>query len=151
MKPDIATALIFSAQEISTRFLPLLKEEYDQSRLGSWGGLMLIASLQLDSAADNLDKENKQIILWFESKITSLNSPDLIQRLQEVVSIKLLDIKISTLDGHNQLLRSLLVEVQEQFEIQKDNVSLKESWVILREMHGHRKISPLLSLLQNKS
>ena len=89
MKPDIATALIFSAQEISTRFLPLLKEEYDQSRLGSWGGLMLIASLQLDSAADNLDKENKQIILWFESKITSLNSPDLIQRLQEVVSIKL--------------------------------------------------------------
>lgn len=151
MKPDIATALIFSAQEISTRFLPLLKEEYDQSRLGSWGGLMLIASLQLDSAADNLDKENKQIILWFESKITSLNSPDLIQRLQEVVSIKLLDIKISTLDGHNQLLRSLLVEVQEQFEIQKDNVSLKESWVILREMHGHRKISPLLSMLQNKS
>ena len=151
MKPDIATALIFSAQEISTRFLPLLKEEYDQSRLGSWGGLMLIASLQLDSAADNLDKENKQIILWFESKITSLNSPDLIQRLQEVVSIKLLDIKISTRDGHNQLLRSLLVEVQEQFEIQKDNVSLKESWVILREMHGHRKISPLLSLLQNKS
>ena len=39
MKPDIATALIFSAQEISTRFLPLLKEEYDQSRLGSWGGV----------------------------------------------------------------------------------------------------------------
>jgi len=151
MKPDIATALIFSAQEISTRFLPLLKEEYDQSRLGSWGGLMLIASLQLDSAADNLDKENKQIILWFESKITSLNNSDLIQRLQEAISIKLLDIKISTLDGHNQLLRSLLVEVQEQFEIQKDDVSLKESWVILREMHGHRKISPLLSMLQNKS
>jgi|TARA_B110000438_G_scaffold271003_1_gene288563 hypothetical protein len=151
MKPDIATALIFSAQEISTRFLPLLKEEYDQSRLGSWGGLMLIASLQLDSAADNLDKENKQIILWFKSKITSLNNSDLIQRLQEAISIKLLDIKISTLDGHNQLLRSLLVEVQEQFEIQKDDVSLKESWVILREMHGHRKISPLLSMLQNKS
>jgi hypothetical protein len=139
MKPDINTALVFSAQEITSRFLPLLKEEYDQSRLGSWGGLMLIASLQLDSAADNLYKENQQISLWFQSK------------LDLVSSMEVEDIKISTLDKHNQSLRAVFVEVQEILEGLGNITALKESWVILREMHGHRKISPLLSILQNKT
>jgi len=151
MKPDINTAIVFSAQEISTRFLPLLKEEYDQSRLGSWGGLMLIASLQLDSAADNLYKENQQMCEWFLLKEALIKDPDLLNRIKETRSKELEDIKISTLDAHNQILRLLFVEIQTFFEEQEDTVSLKESWIILRAMHGHRKISPLLSMLQNKT
>ena len=151
MKPDINTALIFSAQEITTRFLPLIKEEYDQSRLGSWGGLMLIASLQLDSAADNLYKENNQMSLWLQSKLDNINDEYLKRKIQEVSSKKPEDIKISTLDKYNQTLRALFIEVQIIMEDLEEVSSLKESWVILREMHGHRKISPLLTLLQNKS
>jgi len=151
MKPDINTALIFSAQEITTRFLPLIKEEYDQSRLGSWGGLMLIASLQLDSAADNLYKENNQMSLWLQSKLYNINDENLKRKIQDVTSKKPEDIKISTLDKYNQTLRALFVEVQIIMEDLEEVSSLKESWVILREMHGHRKISPLLTLLQNKS
>ena len=151
MKPDINTALVFSAQEITTRFLPLIKEEYDQSRLGSWGGLMLIASLQLDSAADNLYKENNQMSLWLQSKLDNINDEYLKRKIQEVSSKKPEDIKISTLDKYNQTLRALFIEVQIIMEDLEEVSSLKESWVILREMHGHRKISPLLTLLQNKS
>ena len=151
MKPDINTALIFSAQEITTRFLPLIKEEYDQSRLGSWGGLMLIASLQLDSAADNLYKENNQMSIWLQSKLYNINDENLKRKIQDVTSKKPEDIKISTLDKYNQTLRALFVEVQIIMEDLEEVSSLKESWVILREMHGHRKISPLLTLLQNKS
>ena len=151
MKPDINTALIFSAQEITTRFLPLIKGEYDQSRLGSWGGLMLIASLQLDSAADNLYKENNQMSLWLQSKLYNINDENLKRKIQDVSSKKPEDIKISTLDKYNQTLRALFVEVQIIMEDLEEVSSLKESWVILREMHGHRKISPLLTLLQNKS
>jgi hypothetical protein len=151
MKPDINTALIFSAQEITTRFLPLIKEEYDQSRLGSWGGLMLIASLQLDSAADNLYKENNQMSLWLQSKLYNINDEKLKRKIQDVTSKKPEDIKISTLDKYNQTLRALFVKVQIIMEDLEEVSSLKESWDILREMHGHRKISPLLTLLQNKS
>jgi hypothetical protein len=151
MKPDINTALVFSAQEITTRFLPLIKEEYDQSRLGSWGGLMLIASLQLDSAADNLYKENNQMSLWLQSKLYNINDEKLKRKIQDVTSKKPEDIKISTLDKYNQTLRALFVKVQIIMEDLEEVSSLKESWDILREMHGHRKISPLLTLLQNKS
>ena len=151
MKPDINTALVFSAQEITSRFLPLLKEEYDQSRLGSWGGLMLIASLQLDSAADNLYKENQQISLWFQSKLDLVDDKILKKRMIDVSSMEVEDIKISTLDKHNQSLRAVFVEVREILEGLGNITALKESWVILREMHGHRKISPLLSVLQNKT
>ena len=151
MKPDINTALVFSAQEITTRFLPLIKGEYDQSRLGSWGGLMLIASLQLDSAADNLYKENNQMSIWLQSKLYNINDENLKRKIQDVSSKKPEDIKISTLDKYNQTLRALFIEVQIIMEDLEEVSSLKESWVILREMHGHRKISPLLTLLQNKS
>jgi hypothetical protein len=66
MKPDINTALMFCAQEIGTLFLPLLEKSYDQSRLGSWAGLMLLSSLQIDGAADNLNKQNKMMLEWLK-------------------------------------------------------------------------------------
>jgi hypothetical protein len=73
------------------------------------------------------------------------------KRMIDVSSMEVEDIKISTLDKHNQSLRAVFVEVQEILEGLGNITALKESWVILREMHGHRKISPLLSVLQNKT
>ena len=97
MKPDINIALMFCAKEISSRFLPLLEQEYDQSRLGSWGALMLLSSLQIDGAADNLDKQNKLMLGFLTKALIVLESDQLIDQIKEVNSVQLSDIKISTL------------------------------------------------------
>ena len=151
MKPDLNTALMFCAQEIGTLFLPLLEKEYDQSRLGSWGGLMLLSSLQIDGAADNLNKQNKLMMEWLKRSKKSIQSKTLIQKIEECESTELPDIKISTLDNFNQKIRQLVVEAQEHLEESKDSQYLKESWIVLREMHGHRKVSHMLDLLKPDS
>jgi hypothetical protein len=151
MKPDLNTALIFCAQEIGTLFLPLLEKEYDQSRLGSWGGLMLLSSLQIDGAADNLNKQNKLMMEWLKRSKKSIQSKTLIQKIEECESTELPDIKISTLDNFNQKIRQIFVEAQEHLEESKDSKYLKESWIVLREMHGHRKVSHMLDLLKPDS
>ena len=148
MKPDLNTALMFCAQEIGTLFLPLLEKEYDQSRLGSWGGLMLLSSLQIDGAADNLNKQNKLMMEWLKRSKKSIQSKTLIQKIEECESTELPDIKISTLDNFNQKIRQIFVEAQEHLEESKDSKYLKESWIVLREMHGHRKVSHMLDLLK---
>ncbi len=149
MKPDLNTALMFCAQEIGTLFLPLLEKEYDQSRLGSWGGLMLLSSLQIDGAADNLNKQNKLMMEWLKRSKKSIQSKTLIQKIEECESTELPDIKISTLDNFNQKIRQIFVEAQEHLEGSRDLEHLKESWIVLREMHGHRKVSHMLDLLQS--
>ena len=151
MKPDLNTALMFCAQEIGTLFLPLLEKEYDQSRLGSWGGLMLLSSLQIDGAADNLNKQNKLMMEWLKRSKKSIQSKTLIQKIEECESTELPDIKISTLDNFNQKIRQIFVEAQEYLEESKDSKYLKESWIVLREMHGHRKVSHMLDLLKPDS
>lgn len=151
MKPDLNTALMFCAQEIGTLFLPLLEKEYDQSRLGSWGGLMLLSSLQIDGAADNLNKQNKLMMEWLKRSKKSIQSKTLIQKIEECESTELPDIKISTLDNFNQKIRQIFVEAQKHLEESKDSKYLKESWIVLREMHGHRKVSHMLDLLKPDS
>ena len=151
MKPDLNTALMFCAQEIGTLFLSLLEKEYDQSRLGSWGGLMLLSSLQIDGAADNLNKQNKLMMEWLKRSKKSIQSKTLIQKIEECESTELPDIKISTLDNFNQEIRQIFVEAQEYLEESKDSECLKESWIVLREMHGHRKVSHMLDLLKPDS
>ena len=58
MKPEINKTLQTLAQELIQRFSPLLKDEYEQSRLNSWGTLLLLASMDLDEAVENLIEEN---------------------------------------------------------------------------------------------
>ena len=151
MKPDLNTALMFCAQEIGTLFLPLLEKEYDQSRLGSWGGLMLLSSLQIDGAADNFNKQNKLMMEWLKRSKKSIQSRTLIQKIEEFESMELPDIKISTLDNFNQKIRQIFIEAQECLEESEDSKYLKESWIVLREMHGHRKVSHMLDLLKPDS
>jgi len=55
---------------------------------------------------------------------------------------------MSSLDELNQRYRGLLVRAQAHFEIQQNQAALKDSWKILRVMHGHRKVSHLLTLLR---
>jgi hypothetical protein len=129
----------------------LLEKEYDQSRLGSWGGLMLLSSLQIDGAADNLNKQNKLMMEWLKRSKKSIQSKTLIQKIEECESTELPDIKISTLDNFNQKIRQIFVEAQEHLEESKDSKYLKESWIVLREMHGHRKVSHMLDLLKPDS
>ena len=47
MKPEINIALMNAAQEILSRFSPMIEDEYEQSRLNSWGALILINKLSL--------------------------------------------------------------------------------------------------------
>ena len=64
MKPEINLALINAAQEIIGRFSPLIEDEYERSRLGSWGALVLISAMKFNDAASSLEKENEDIIHW---------------------------------------------------------------------------------------
>ena len=61
MKPEINKSLIVLAQELIQRFSPMLEDEYEQSRLNSWGTLLLLASVDLDRAAEHLVEQNKLI------------------------------------------------------------------------------------------
>ena len=98
---------------------------------------------------NNLNKENKLMLDWLTKTKSIINSEDLIQKVEEVESSQLSDIKISTLDLFNQKLRMIFVEIQEYLEDSEDSEYLKESWIILREMHGHRKVSHMLDLLKS--
>ena len=64
MKPDINIALLNAAQEIINRFSPLIDDEYEKSRLGSWGALILISAMKFNDASSSLQKENLEIIDW---------------------------------------------------------------------------------------
>ena len=55
MKPDLNIALLNAAQEIISRFSPLIEDEYERSRLSSWGALVLISAMKLDEAGASLD------------------------------------------------------------------------------------------------
>ena len=67
MKPDINIALMHAAQEIINRFSPLIEDEYEKSRLGSWGALILISAMRFNDAASALKKENIEIADWLTS------------------------------------------------------------------------------------
>ena len=64
MKPDINEALLNAAQEIIGRFSPLIEDEYERSRLGSWGALILISAMKFNDAGSALYKENEDIVIW---------------------------------------------------------------------------------------
>ena len=112
---------------------------------------MLLSSLQIDGAADNLNKQNKLMMEWLKRSKKSIQSRTLIQKIEEFESMELPDIKISTLDNFNQKIRQIFIEAQECLEESEDSKYLKESWIVLREMHGHRKVSHMLDLLKPDS
>ena len=43
-----------AAQEILTRFSPLIEDEYEQSRLNSWGALILISAIKFNQSYSSL-------------------------------------------------------------------------------------------------
>ena len=149
MKPEINTALRTLAQELIQRFSPLLIDEYEQSRLNSWGTLLLIASMDLDKAADNLIEQNKLIKAFLKKYSGRINDRDLVQEIELLIKVKSAKYDISTLDEANQKLRGSLVKTQSYFEDECNPEALRESWKILRVMHTHRKVSHLLTLLKN--
>ena len=97
MKPDLNIALLNAAQEIISRFSPLIEDEYERSRLSSWGALILISAMKLDEAGDSLDKENRDIIEWLLS-----NSRIKENELEILKSADSEDNSISFLDENNQ-------------------------------------------------
>ena len=138
MKPDINQSLAVLAQELIQRNVPLLEDEYEQSRLNSWGVLLILASMNLDTAVDNLNEQNKLMDNWFS-------------RFLERIKDKDLKIKIRNLTSETtEKLRRILVQAQTYFEKKQDSEAIIECWKILRTMHSHRKISHLLSILQGK-
>jgi len=148
MKPEINKTLQTLAQELIQRFSPLLKDEYEQSRLNSWGTLLLLASMDLDEAVENLVKENNMTKEFLEKYGKTIKDKKLNQDVDLLIQEKNLKYDMSNLDELNQKYRGLLVRVQAHFEAEKNLVALKDSWKILRVMHSHRKVSHLLTLLR---
>ena len=148
MKPEINKTLQTLAQELIQRFSPLLIDEYEQSRLNSWGTLLLLASMDLDEAVENLVKENNMTKEFLEKYGKTIKDKKLNQDVDLLIQEKNLKYDMSNLDELNQKYRGLLVRVQAYFEAEKNLVALKDSWKILRIMHGHRKVSHLLTLLK---
>ena len=148
MKPEINKTLQTLAQELIQRFSPLLEDEYEQSRLNSWGTLLFLASMDLDEAVKNLIEENNMIKDFLEKYVKNTKDKKLIQEANVLIGQKDFDYNMSSLDELNQRYRGLLVRAQTYFEKEQNLVALKDSWKILRIMHGHRKVSHLLTLLR---
>ena len=150
MKPEINKTLQTLAQELIQRFSPLLDDEYEQSRLNSWGTLLLLASMDLDAAAENLIEENNMTKDFLKKYLKNINDKKLSQDVEVLIKQKNLKYNMSSLDKLNQRFRELLVRVQTYFETEENLEALKDSWKILRVMHGHRKVSHLLTLLREQ-
>jgi len=148
MKPEINKTLQILAQELIQRFSPLLDDEYEQSRLNSWGTLLLLASFDLDEATENLIEQNKMMKDFLIKYLKNIKDKQLSQDIGVLIVQKNLKYNMSSLDELNQKFRGLLVRAQAYFETEKNLLVLKESWKILRIMHGHRKVSHLLTLLR---
>ena len=141
MKPDINEALLNAAQEIIGRFSPLIEDEYERSRLGSWGALILMSAMKFNDAGSALYKENEDIVIWLRD-YTNLDSEELTN----------LDIKayqdVSSVDKINQELRELLNREFMALEDSGDKVGIRSGLVLMRTMHQRRKVSDLIGLLQ---
>ena len=150
MKPDINQSLTVFAQELIQRHVPLLEDEYEQARLNSWGVLLILASMNLDTAVDNLNEQNKLMDNWLSRFLERIKDKDLKIKVRNLSSQTTENIKFSTLDIRNQKLRLILVQAQTYFEKKQDREAIIECWKILRTMHSHRKNSHLLSILQGR-
>lgn len=146
MKPDLNLALLNAAQEIISRFSPLIDDEYERSRLGSWGALVLISAMKLDEAGASLDKENQDIIEWLLS-----NSRIKEDKLEVLKSADLGGRTISFHDENNQKLRRMLSDEVEFLESGGDRVKVLSAYELLRSMHQRRKVSDLVGLLQQSA
>ena len=145
MKPEINIALMNAAQEILTRFSPLIEDEYEQSRLNSWGALILISAMKLNQSHSSLVKENNSMINWL-TNTKQIYSKEL---LKEIDLIQVEEgLEQSALDEQNQLLRAILVKAHEEIESRDDIEVKRDCLKLLREMHSHRKVSDLIGLLQ---
>ncbi len=146
MKPDLNIALLNAAQEIISRFSPLIEDEYERSRLSSWGALILISAMKLDEAGDSLDKENRDIIEWLLS-----NSRIKENELEALKSANSDDNNISFLDKNNQKLRRILTDEVESLESNGQRDKVLSAYKLFRSMHQRRKVSDLVGLLQQNT
>jgi len=145
MKPEINIALMNAAQEILTRFSPLIEDEYEQSRLNSWGALILISAMKLNQSYSSLVKENNSMINWL-TNTKQIYSKEL---LKEIDLIQVEEgLEQSVLDEQNQLLRAVLVKAHKEVDSSDDIEVKRDCLKLLREMHSHRKVSDLIGLLQ---
>ena len=143
MKPDINIALMNAAQEIINRFSPLIEDEYEKSRLGSWGALILISAMSFNDAASALKKENIEIADWLTSN-TKVGKED----LEKSINLSTSEDNIDRLDQQNQILRGLLNEEIKRLEVVDDKSVLLDGYSLMRSMHQRRKVSDLIGLLQ---
>ena len=146
MKPDLNIALLNAAQEIIDRFSPQIDDEYERSRLGSWGALVLISAMKLDEAGSSLDKENQDIIEWLLS-----NSRIKEEQLEVLKTANTRDRTISFHDENNQKLRRILSDEIEFLESSGERVEVLSAYKLLRSMHQRRKVSDLVGLLQQSA
>ena len=145
MKPEINIALMNAAQEILTRFSPLIEDEYEQSRLNSWGALILISAMKLNQSYSSLVKENNSMINWL-TNTKQIYSKELLKEI-DLIQVKE-GLEQSALDEQNQLLRAILVKAHEEIDSRDDIEVKRDCLKLLREMHSYRKVSDLIGLLQ---
>ena len=143
MKPDINIALMNAAQEIINRFSPLIEDEYEKSRLGSWGALILISAMRFNDAASALKKENIEIAEWL-TRNTKVGKED----FEKSEDLSTSEENIDRLDQQNQILRGLLNKEIERLEKVDDKSVLLDGYSLMRSMHQRRKVSDLIGLLQ---
>ena len=134
-----------AAQEILTRFSPLIEDEYEQSRLNSWGALILISAMKLNQSYASLVKENNSMINWL-TNTKQIYSKELLKEI-DLIQVKE-GLEQSALDEQNQLLRAILVKAHEEIDSRDDIEVKRDCLKLLREMHSHRKVSDLIGLLQ---
>ena len=112
---------MIAAQEILTRFSPLIEDEYEQSRLNSWGALILISAMKLNQSYSSLVKENNSMTNWL-TNTKQIYSKEL---LKEIDLIQVEEgLEQSVLDEQNQLLRAILVKAHKEVD-SSDDIEVK--------------------------
>ena len=77
MEPSINISLTMLAQELLQRVKPLLKDEYEQSRLNSWVVLLILASMDLDKSVQSLQEQNNLIRGWLSKFLADIKDKNL--------------------------------------------------------------------------
>ena len=145
MKPEINIALMNAAQEILSRFSPMIEDEYEQSRLNSWGALILISAMKFNQSYSSLVEENKSMISWL-TKTKKNYSKELSAEIDNVVIKE--NVEQNILDEYNQSLRRILIKAHIEIDLLDDVENKRACLQLLRKMHSHRKVSDLIGMLQ---
>lgn len=117
MRPDVPRVLNGIAMSLSTEVMREVQTPFGQNALSYAAGLLVMIGEEFDRAAARLVEENAAILAILARAQSSLEEPGLQDRIaRELGEVPGEDLRVSALQGENDRLRALLVDVHAAVE-----------------------------------